>query len=129
MSISDITLNDRVYSLSSTIGTSLIRKCSKASLPEGLHSSTLEISHAAGSGNKPDRHLAKFVDTVIDSVTGAKRDYLTYVVAQVPKGGSSAEQDDIMGVEGATNSSMAEVLTTLLSGSGFVTRLINGEFS
>lgn len=129
MSISDITLNDRVYSLSSTIGTSLIRKCTKATLPAGLFASTLEISHSAGSGNKPDRHLAKFVDTVVDSTTGAKRDYLTYIVAQVPKGGSAAEQDDIMGVEGAVDSSMAEVLTTLLSGAGFVTRLINGEFS
>lgn len=129
MSTSDITLNSRVYSLSSVVGTSLVRKCSKASLPDGLLASTLEISHSAGSGSKPDRHLAKLVDTVVDPTTNAKRDYLAYVVVQVPKGGTPAEQDDVVGVEGSIDSSMGEVLTSLLGGSGFVSRLINGEFS
>lgn len=129
MSTSDITLNDRVYSMSSMLGSSLVRKCSKATLPEGLLSSTLEISHTTGTGNKPDRHLAKLVDTVVDSTTGSRRDYLLYVVAQVPKGGSPDEQDDILGSEGAIDSSLAANLSSLVGGSGFVSRLINGEFS
>lgn len=129
MSLADIAVNGRTYSVASVNGTDVVRKCTSATLPAGLSQSVLEISHTVGKGNKPDRHLLRFTDSVIDSTTGAQRDYQVYCVIQVPKGGSATERADIISEADPTSGNLVAQIQTQLAVSGFGTRLINGEFS
>lgn len=127
MSLSDITLNSKVYSATSLSGTRVVRTCSAATLPAGMESSTLEISHTPGSGNKPDRHLLKRTDVIIDSVTGKSLSYQMHMVVTVPQGQSLAAKTAMFVGSGKIADDIGDLLAT--NSAEIAGRLVNGEFS
>lgn len=127
--IDSITVDTMVYAYYDNGNKTVERRCTAATLPAGLTSSKLIISHQEAKGNKPDRHLIKWVDTVTDSVTGATRDYVSYSVHQVPKGGTPTEIQDVMSETGTIPSSLAKRMSLLVGTGGFVSSVITGGYS
>lgn len=126
MSLSDITLNSRVYSAKSWTGSSgFTRGLPISSVPENAIAATLEISHDFSKGTKPNRSLVKLTRTV--EVDGVPYDISLHAVITVPKGPSYAQ---VVGQLSGT-AGMADDLADLLSQDtyAFTTRMYNGEFS
>lgn len=127
MSLSDITINGKVYSGTNFQGTRVVRTCTAATLPTGMASSQLEISHTPGNGSKPDRHLLKRTDTIVDSTTGKTLPYSIHIVLTVPKGQSLADRTAVFVGTGKLGDDIGDLLAT--NSADITGRLINGEFS
>lgn len=127
MSLSDITLNSKVYSVSSVQGQKVVRNCTAATLPVGLDSASLEMSHTPGIGSKPDRHLVKFTTNVVDATSGKSFPYTVHAVVTIPKGVTKAARNLIIGGDNSMSDDIASLIA--LDTWGFVPRLANGEFS
>lgn len=127
MSISDITLNSKVYSLASVNGAKLVRNCSSATLPEGLTSLQMEISHAKGSGMKADRHLVKFTGAVYSDELAKNVPFTLHMVLTVPKELTVAEVVAQVSGTGKIGDDLVDLVS--LDTLAFLTRLANDEFS
>lgn len=126
MSLGDITLNSKVYSVSSVVGPAVTRRCTAATLPSGVDSSELELSHNFGTGTKPDRHLAK-VSRVITDANGKKQTISLHAVLTIPKGLETADLMSMVSGNDAIGDDLAALFT--LDTFAFAGRLMNGEFS
>lgn len=127
MSLADITLNSKVFSVSSVQGSKVVRRCTAATLPAGLQAMELEISHAPGTGTKTDRHLFKLTKYKLDAETGKLLGYSIHAVLTVPKGEDNATQVAYFSGTGAMGDDLSDFLALdTFASSG---RLLNGEFS
>jgi hypothetical protein len=115
MSLDDITLNTRVYTFQSSVGS----RVDRIILATGsqTYPTYLEISHANGSGNKPNRHLAKIGFQFSDS-NGLFWPASVHLVATQPKGSGDTEFTDAW-----------TDMISLMGTSGFRAAFLAGGFS
>lgn len=125
MSLNDIILNAKTFSLRSVQAADLIRACTIATLPVGAVSALLEISHDF-STVKANRSLMKFTRT-LQGIDGTLYPISLHSVLTVPKGPAIA---DIVAQVSGTGG-MSDDLSDFLSADTFtrLTRIMNGEFS
>lgn len=114
MSLDDITLNTRVYTVTSVAGSRVLRAV--LATGEANYPTVLELSHTPGVGNKPNRHLAKITSEFQDA-DGVPFPMTLHVVATQPKGSGSTDFSPIN-----------EDITDLLLTSGFLGRWLAGGF-
>lgn len=127
MSISDITLNSKVFSLQSVNGTKVVRACSVATLPSGLTSLVMEISHTVGSGKKANRDLVKFTGTIFSTELSKDVPFTLHMVLTLPKELSRATvMAEVSGTDKIGND-LVDLIS--LDTFTFLTRLAAGEFS
>jgi len=125
MSLADITLNARVYSVRSVTGSRVLRACTVATLPSNAVDNTLEISHEF-STTKSNRSLIKFSRTVLDS-DNVPVPISLHAVLTVPKGLAPASITGQTSGTGGMGDDLADLLG--LDTFAFLTRMMNGEFS
>jgi len=125
MSLNDITLNSKVFSLRSVQAADIIRACTTATLPADAVSALFEISHDF-SAVKANRSLMKFTRT-LQGDDGTLYPISLHAVLTIPKGPLITDiQAQISGTGG-----MADDLSDFLALDTFASlnRIMNGEFS
>lgn len=126
MSLSDITLDSKVFSLSSVNGKQVIRRASAASTPANIKNLIMEIAHTPGSGSKPDRHLIKFSLEKYDTTLLQWFPWSIHMVLTVPKGPGLDEVEDVY-LE--TGDLLGICMYSLFGIAGTVARIGSGEYS
>lgn len=126
MSLSDITINGKVFSVRSIAGSTVLRAATIGSRPGNTQDATLEISHEF-SKVKPNRSLIKYNRVVLDG-NQVPNNLSIHTVITVPKG--AFLPGEINPHYWGTNS-MADDLSDILALDTFTfsQRMINGEFS
>lgn len=126
MSLSDITINGKVFSVRSIQGSKVLRAATIASRPGMTQDATLELSHEF-SLTKPNRSLVKYNRVVLDD-DQVPHNLSIHAVITVPKGAFSP--GSINPHYWGTNS-MSDDLSDIFAMDTFTfaQRMINGEFS
>lgn len=125
MSLADITLNARVYSVRSVSGSRVLRACTTATLPANAIDCTLDISHEF-SNTKSNRSLIKFSRTVLDA-DNVPRPVSFHAVLTIPKGLTPTQYNGQASGTGGMGDDMSDLLA--LDTFAFLSRMANGEFS
>lgn len=127
MSLSDVTIDSRVYALNTIVGQRALRKMSKASLPIAVDGAFLEIAHTDGSGNKPDRHMVKVSWTSSATETRPALTASVHFVLTMPKGFTADEKTGLLANTTGSNTMVADLIAFIVD-EGVVERIENGEY-
>lgn len=125
MSLADIVLNSRTYSVRSIQGSKVLRACTVATLPSNTTDTTLEISHEFSS-TKANRSLIKFNRVILDP-DNVPVPISLHAVITAPKGVTPAQITAQLSGTGSMSDDLSDILA--LDTFTFATRMLNGEFS
>lgn len=125
MSLADITINSKVYSVRSINGSRVLRAGTVATLPANCIDTVLDISHEF-SATKANRSLVKFNRVVLDSLS-VPQNITLHAVITAPKSLTPAQIVAQLSGTAGMSDDLADIFS--LDTYTFSTRMLNGEFS